>query len=621
MPIKSMVRRNVDPSVGLQCFGTISKGLPRTTQQLENRQPGTDVDFFFFRYNERFEWLKPHVHRLYGAEPKELSPILILGATPEDSFTQWREQRGMNGKRVVLKCDEEQIVEWMDEQSGRTVRANSGSVEPRACPGGRAEGGCNKCAFSGTLRIALPQLLETAKVYGYWYFNTHSINDIATINNVLEYWYDQHIGNVWEMPFVLGRAEDHAGWGAYTKDGKQIPVERKKNLIYLEAHAITAQRLLGTLAAKTGTLPPPEDLDELPSGEELPALGSGEEKPVGAAKDTGAPVKAYDAEKVYAETARHFDGKGAFNNWFGKAVNAKKIVNETTDAAIVEMIRAEIHVLSLEKNKAELLKLIGAQGLKSSDVLQQYYPDRPIERLSQLPSNWNEVVERVKQIAAGTPPFQPDPPAETAKPADDVVDGEFTESDEPPAAPDLESYEVEDDETWKWTEELMQGFDMEIMTLFPRFQTAKELRDTFQVDAWTHAPKVERHAIFARAQKECWDVTCATVGYVQNDNPGKAYIVFFTVVGEMRFYSRTEFAKLLPDSWVRANGVMKWETLSEPRDIDPIILTWEVKQRNEKSGGGEYRIVTGAKPADGLDAILSGTTEAKTEAAKNPLLD
>lgn len=632
MPINSFSRRSVDPSVGLQCFGTISKGLPRTAQQLEKRQPGTDVDYFVFRYNERYEWLKSHVERLYGTEPKELSPILILGATPEDSFTQWREQRGMNGKRVVLKCDEENIVEWMDEQTGRTIRAGTGGVEPRPCPGGRAEGGCEKCAFSGTIRLALPRLLETAKVYGYWYLNTHSLNDIAMINGVLNYWYEQRIGNVWEMPFVLGRAEDHAGWGAYSKDGKQIPVERRKNLLYLDAHEATAARLLGKLASETGALPPPADLDEL-TGEELPALeapkGSEEQKPAASnppasapknnpPKNAGAPAKAYDAEKVYAEVTRYFEHKGAFNTWFGKSVHDKKIVNETTDTAIVEMIRAEIHVLSLDKNKNELLKLIGSLGIKSSDVLQKFYPDRAIERLSQLPNDWNNVTERIKQVAAGTPPFQPD------KPADDVVDGEFTESDdETPAAPDLDSYEIEDDENWKWTEELMQGFDMEIMTLFPRFKTAKELRDAFQVDQWTRSPKVERHTIFARAQKECWDVACTTVGYAQNDNPGKAYIVFFTVVGELRFYSRTEFAKFLPESWVRANGVMSWETLTDPRDIDPIILSWEMKQRNEKSGGGEYRVVTGARPADSLDAILNGTDEPKKRsgADKNPLLD
>lgn len=122
------------------------------------------------------------------------------------------------------------------------------------------------------------------------------------------------------------------------------------------------------------------------------------------------------------------------------------------------------------------------------------------------------------------------------------------------------------------------------------------------IKAWGHAEANEYRDVVRCAREEGWRVVCEQIFY-RHSADDRGYIVFMTELGEMRYYSTTEFARLLPESWTRANAVDTWKTLEKPRLIDPLIIAWSAHKRDD---GSEYLMVDGVESAEQLDAILNG---------------
>lgn len=123
------------------------------------------------------------------------------------------------------------------------------------------------------------------------------------------------------------------------------------------------------------------------------------------------------------------------------------------------------------------------------------------------------------------------------------------------------------------------------------------------VKQWTHSPQEEWKTIVRVAREENWRVRCHEVGYT-HFGTDRGYISLFTAAGDVRCYSTTEFARMVPASWARANAVADWKKLEEPRMIDPLILNFSLKIR--QGDEGEYLMLEAVQPADELDKILNG---------------
>lgn len=154
---------------------------------------------------------------------------------------------------------------------------------------------------------------------------------------------------------------------------------------------------------------------------------------------------------------------------------------------------------------------------------------------------------------------------------------------------------------YRWDEAAVKEFNARIEFAFPDIPAEEALRAS-NVERWSETFSSEWLRVKHAAAQENWRVRSDEIGYTHAGNSG--YITFFSALGELRFYSTTEFAKLLPDSWVRANNVAGWKLLEGTRTIDPLVLAWSWHEREDGSGG--YYMVDGVEPIDNLDAILNG---------------
>jgi len=136
---------------------------------------------------------------------------------------------------------------------------------------------------------------------------------------------------------------------------------------------------------------------------------------------------------------------------------------------------------------------------------------------------------------------------------------------------------------------------------------AEGIRHALGIRQWSHSEQDEYAAVLKCAREENWRVVCEEVGYTHVGTGGQGYVSFMTELGECRFYSTTELAKMLPASWTRANALDTWKALEAPRGIDPLIVTWSEHRR--ENDGSVYLMVDAVEPLGDLDAILNGEKE------------
>jgi hypothetical protein len=110
-------------------------------------------------------------------------------------------------------------------------------------------------------------------------------------------------------------------------------------------------------------------------------------------------------------------------------------------------------------------------------------------------------------------------------------------------------------------------------------EAINELED--DLSRFTHSDKV-RTFISGEAKRQGWTVIGTDCTY----NSKGRFLEFHTVVGNMRFYSREEFAKLVGPEYASANKIADLPA-NELLKLPPLVLTWEDKEN--------YTLITGAK--------------------------
>lgn len=196
MPIKGSTSREALEAKGskqLEVGGTISKGLPRTEEDIRKNRPGKEADYFVLRLRGKYDTplIRESFEAEFGAQPKVLQPVFVVGRTYEEAFPTNMEAWGKSG--LMIRCDGESQLEWWDEQSGRMRQDCKACIAPR----------CD-CKRAGRLFIVLPSLAKRTGVYCQFMLTTHSIRDTERISAGL-LWAEGLGLKLYQIPFVLER--------------------------------------------------------------------------------------------------------------------------------------------------------------------------------------------------------------------------------------------------------------------------------------------------------------------------------------------------------------------------------------------------------------------------------
>ena len=252
MPVKSIANRiNTDPTIGMPFFGWINKGAKRTEEMLAKKQPGPDLEYFRVTFSDRYKDLEADFRRIYGDQPSVFDPVLVVGKTPDEVLNYWYERRDLNGKRVSLRCDGEQIQMWYDSD-GKKHDTKWGD-DPRPC---EKPGGCDHCKVHGWFHIWFPRLLRETGRFGVFVVQTGSPKDAATILGSLTKHYQAGM-NLETFPFRLGRERETLGFRSYKKGNDLKWAETVKSMVYLEPSEMAKAQLEGWVDSQMGKALPP----------------------------------------------------------------------------------------------------------------------------------------------------------------------------------------------------------------------------------------------------------------------------------------------------------------------------------------------------------------------------
>jgi len=196
MPIKGLTsREDLERKVTkqLETAGKITKGLPRTEQQLAKNQPGQELDYFLFRLKSKYDTpqMRAAIAEEFGEKPKVLRPVFVVGRDYEEAFPTNMERWGTSG--LSIRCDGEQQLEWWDEEHGEMSHICKACIAPRC--------GCQR---NGRLFIVLPTLAKRTGVYVQFMLQTHSARDTENISAKL-LWAEGLGIKLYQIPFVLER--------------------------------------------------------------------------------------------------------------------------------------------------------------------------------------------------------------------------------------------------------------------------------------------------------------------------------------------------------------------------------------------------------------------------------
>lgn len=196
MPIKGLTNREsleAKATKQLDTAGKITKGLPRTEQQLAKNQPGNDQDYFIFRLKQKYDTpqMRDAIKAEFGEKPRILRPVFVVGRDYGEAFPTNMEKWGTSG--LSIRCDGEQQTEWWDEERGEMSHVCKACIAPRC--------GCQR---SGRLFIVLPTLAKRTGIYVQFMLTTHSARDTETISAKL-LWAEGLGLKLYQIPFVLER--------------------------------------------------------------------------------------------------------------------------------------------------------------------------------------------------------------------------------------------------------------------------------------------------------------------------------------------------------------------------------------------------------------------------------
>lgn len=276
MPIKGLIEVS-DTSIrqGLPEIARCYKGEKQETRKrkdgTEYKIMGKDLEYFRVEFNPQFAEFEEVFRAMYTDEDGVYEPDLfervhVAAETTDEAFDFWMEQ--WNSTMTLLhKCDGDTQVRWFDE---RKKMYSNGTMACASKPD-NTQPPC-ECTRVGRLALILTDFTAATGVFGYFLFQTHSINDIITLYQTLsmaEKLARKAGRSLMGVPFTFGRATEqisapHAAknkQGEYERTGKRIKVN--KSLFYLHTDPeFTKQVLLPALVsapALPATVPAAEE--------------------------------------------------------------------------------------------------------------------------------------------------------------------------------------------------------------------------------------------------------------------------------------------------------------------------------------------------------------------------
>lgn len=200
MPIKNLTdRSSVTPR--FRTLGKLRKGGEKVAKGY-----GPDLDHFRFTSDD--PGIVQAFIDVYGNEPHALN-VYLPYPTTEQNFPTWKELWTAGG--LQHRCDGETCTIWLGSD-GKYHR------DPKPCPGG--------CDEVGRLEIIIPELIAAGYV-GTVTMETHSLNDMIAITQVLLKTEELSNGDLRRVQFTLRRVSEHIsvpGWG--DNKGKRQRVEK-----------------------------------------------------------------------------------------------------------------------------------------------------------------------------------------------------------------------------------------------------------------------------------------------------------------------------------------------------------------------------------------------------------
>lgn len=254
MPIKGLTAFD-DPEQA----GSIADGLPtiltlrKGEAKPNEKRPGKDLDYFRLDFAPEYEYLRPEFERMYGARPKSIEGVLLVGDNPHDAFPHWLEQ--WTASTLLHRCDGDTQVRHWNEDAGTY------SDEPVPCIAPACD-----CKQTGRLTFILPAFISATGVLGTIRLGTTSIYDIKQINDYLQTILALY-GKIEQVPFRLFRQTKNIS----VSMGKGKRGRQDKSLLAIEVDpAFTAAKIL----PKLGMTPQvqsggQEDRPQLSEGDEL----------------------------------------------------------------------------------------------------------------------------------------------------------------------------------------------------------------------------------------------------------------------------------------------------------------------------------------------------------------
>lgn len=233
MPIKGLTAFD-DPEQA----GSIADGLPtiltlrKGEAKPNEKRPGKDLDYFRLDFSPEYEYLRPDFERLYGAKPKSIEGVLLVGALAHDAFPHWLEH--WTASTLLHRCDGDTQVRHFDEG------AQAYSDEPVPCIAPKCD-----CKQTGRLTFILPAFIAATGVLGTVRLGTTSIYDIKQINDYLQSIL-QLYGKIEQVPFRIFRQTKNVAVNMNGKRGRQ-----DKSLLSIEVDpAFTSAKILPKLGMK-----------------------------------------------------------------------------------------------------------------------------------------------------------------------------------------------------------------------------------------------------------------------------------------------------------------------------------------------------------------------------------
>lgn len=175
-----------------------TKGLPLVAVFKKGDADGNDLEHFRMTTLDNFEFIYPFLYKEFGREATSISPIYLIGDTPNDALTYWMEEHDERTEQLTKRCDQEFMAKWFNKTEGYY------SSEPKRC-----ESATCHCVRRARLHFRLPVIRKASGILGRYLATSRSRTDIAEMLAYLDSVYQLYVRgygyDLDDIPFTLSR--------------------------------------------------------------------------------------------------------------------------------------------------------------------------------------------------------------------------------------------------------------------------------------------------------------------------------------------------------------------------------------------------------------------------------